>query len=96
MKSKKWTNKNLPGIFSDFIATNVHRINGGKNKGEFCRDLRVDVLIDDYQGFTKECADLEIQSILFSQPWNENLKTTSEFITRARSWKEIPQIIKNY
>lgn len=93
--TKRMIDENFPGIFSALFFTNIHRFNGGKNKGEFCRELGADLLIDDYIGFCQECAEVGIRSFLFTQPWNAKDKT-GELITRVGSWGNIIEKINDF
>lgn len=93
-KTIKWIEKQYPDVFSDFISTNVHHINGGKDKGQIAEELGVDLIIDDYMGYAIECANHGIGVLLMTRPWNACEKIENNLIVRVDSWEDIAQKIQ--
>ncbi|MEA2006738.1 MAG: hypothetical protein U9O20_01065 [Patescibacteria group bacterium] len=93
-KTEKWVKVHYPDVFSDFISTNVHHINGGKDKGQIAEELGVDLIIDDYMGYAIECANQGIGVLLMTRPWNVSEEIENNLIVRVDSWEEIAQKIR--
>lgn len=75
-----WAQKN--DITFDIIYTDV------RNKGEFCKDNNIDILIDDDIKHINNAIKNNVKGILFNtDPDYNGLKTTS--------WRELYDIIKN-
>jgi len=87
--TKEWIKLNYPGIFTDFICTNVHQVNGGDDKGKICKKHEVDVLIEDYLKYAHECVREGIRVLLMKQPWNANKKIDNKLISRVSSWDDV-------
>lgn len=92
-KTKSWLNKHFPKIFDDYYCTDFHIVKGGKQtKGTICAQLGVDLLIDDYAGYARECVRKKIDVLLFKSPWNHNAKLIKG-MTRVNNWEEVFQVI---
>lgn len=76
--TKKWLKEN--GIYYDNIAFNV------KNKGKYCKDNKVDIMIEDDPINLRKLIG-NTNTIIYDYPYNRN----TEFInlTRAYSWYDI-------
>lgn len=90
----EWIDHYFPDIFSHVVCTDVHQLNGGKDKGEICRDLGVNLLIDDYLKYAQECSREGIRVLLLAQPWNVNEQIESNLIDRVESWDEVAEKIE--
>lgn len=88
--TEEWFDKHFYGKFQEIFFTNLHILdkNNGLNKGEICKKLNVDLLIDDLPAFCNECSDNGIKSFVFSVPWNANIEL-DDCMTRVNSWKDI-------
>ena len=75
-----------------FCGNDFWKENGDKSKLNICKELGVDVLIDDNEKFSKEVAESGVKVLLFDRPWNKNIE--HENIVRVGSWKEILEEIK--
>jgi len=62
-----------------------------KNKGEVCKYLGIDLMIDDSLENLKSCLSLGIPSFLIDRPWN-NFEEI-EGIKRVKNWEEILNLI---
>ncbi len=91
-KTKEWIENNFQDTFSEIIATNLHFVNGGVDKGEICQEAGIDLIVDDYQGYIIECHRAGIPAILFEQPWSKSFKIPGD-CWRAKNWKEVKEII---
>ena len=76
---KIWMKEN--NIPIDIFYTDV------RNKGIFCKENNIDILIDDTYNHIKEANNLNIKTILFNK--EENYKGP-----QTTSWKEVYSIIK--
>lgn len=90
-QTKKWIKRHFPKTFK-----NVHVINHallakkGKtiSKGELCRELGVDIIIEDSLHHAQDCKSDKTSVIILDQLWNKG--DLSEGIYRVNSWQEIP------
>jgi uncharacterized protein len=88
-KTKEWVLRYLGG--------NIDIIHSGdfwgkkKSKLEICRELGVELMIEDHIKYSKECAENGVKVILIDKPWNKDLNHDN--ITRVKSWKEILEVI---
>jgi uncharacterized HAD superfamily protein len=56
-------------------------------KSAMCKELGIQVMIDDHMSVAKDCAEAGIRVLLFDQPWNQGeLPMGAE---RVHSWDEI-------
>jgi uncharacterized HAD superfamily protein len=82
-------NKNFPKTsFKLFFSSNPYCKTEGKNKGEICKDLELDFMIEDDPKHAEDCAKKEIKVLLLDKPWNKNC-IEHEKIKRVNNWKEI-------
>ncbi len=91
--TKKWLQKNFT-----FPIQVVHTYNKyakdsvKKSKIETCKELNMQVMIEDQEAFAIECANGNIQVILLNSPWNKHTPTHKN-ITRVDSWLNVEKII---
>lgn len=87
-----WIEKHFPDVFSGVHHAKFPSTEKS-NKAQICKNLGVDVIIDDalhhHEGFASE----GIKSILIDKPWNK-AETLSESITRVDNWHEALEEIK--
>jgi uncharacterized HAD superfamily protein len=82
-------NKNFPkSDFELFFSSNPYCNTKGKTKGELCKDLNVDLMIEDDPKYAEDCALKGINVLLLDRPWNQNC-IEHENIIRVKNWKEI-------
>lgn len=88
-KTSAWIKNNFPNMFSGIYHTNQISQSGQKLcKGRICKELGVDLVIEDHLQYAKDCANNQIKVFLIDSPWNQTDKS-SEMIERVYSWKEI-------
>jgi len=65
----------------------------GVTKSDICKELNIDILIEDNKIFSLECAEKGIKVLLFDKPWNQDC-FEHENVLRAYNWKEILEKIE--
>ena len=86
-ETKTWIQKHFPGIFEDIFFTNAYGLNKqSRSKAKICKELGIDVLIEDDLDHINDCIQQGVRVVLFDSPWN---KSASPDVTRVHSWKEI-------
>ena len=90
--TKKWVYDNFGNNFLGIFHSSNHytnRQNCGKSKVEICRNLNVDLLIDDSLDYTIQCSKAGMDSLLFGNyPWNQNGRLPMN-IHRVKDWQEV-------
>ncbi len=66
---------------------------GNKSKAELCKELGVEVLLEDNKKYALSCAEKGIKVILFDKPWNKDLPKDKNLF-RVKNWKEASKKIK--
>jgi 5'(3')-deoxyribonucleotidase len=87
-----WVLSNFPGIFSSVHITfnpHIEESSDLPTKGEICKKLQIEVMIDDHIDYLSDCSPHVNHTILINQPWN---KSNKNFL-RAKCWHEILSII---
>ena len=75
------------------MSNDSHPENGsGKSKAEICKDLNIDVMVEDSYTYSERIAKFGIPVILLNYSWNIN-KPETENIYRAKDWSEVPELI---
>lgn len=69
--------------------------NTRKEKVEYCRELGIDVMIDDAFHHLELCSKDGINGLLIDYPWNQK-EELPENITRVKNWEEILLEIEKY
>jgi len=93
IQTEKWLEKHYPSTFkgihfsNDSLKTN----SSGKSKAELCKDLNIDVMIEDLLSFAKQISKANIPVILIDYPWNKSEAMKKVF--RVGGWKEIPDVL---
>jgi len=64
-----------------------------KDKYYYCRELGLDLLIEDNPEEIQDNAAMGLNMICYDQPWNRKVKETNK-IKRVKSWFEIARIFK--
>ena len=82
-----WLKKyNIP--YDKLILTNAYK---HQEKAEVCKELGIDIMIDDSINVCKKCSDNNIECILFGTPYNKEEKR----FNRINSWEEIYNYVRN-
>lgn len=92
------TEESLQKIFLDidykiFFSSNPYVKSQGKNKGEICKELGIDYMIEDSYEYVLKCLDNGINCFLINKPWNIN-SGDDERIKRVNSWDEILNLLE--
>lgn len=93
--TKSWVNKHFPNIFTDIVFLNHHGAGGtaenhkSKKKSEACRELGIDIFIDDALHNVNDVANLTNAKVfLFDKPWNRNGELHHR-VKRIFDWSEV-------
>lgn len=82
-----WLRKyNMP--YDILILTNAYK---HQEKADICKDLGIDIMIDDSINVCTKCSENNIECILFETPYNKK----AEKFNILRTWKEIYNYISN-
>jgi len=96
-RTEKWINKHLKDIPLTIIHSGDFQGDKLKTKVEICKDLGVELMIEDHAKYALECGNVGIKVILFDNPWNRDLKHKN--VIRVNDWiealKEIKKITVN-
>ena len=88
-----WIKKHLPIKESNIIfAEDIYKEGNRKSKANICKELGINIMIEDAAHHALDCAKIGIKVILFDNPWNEKLKHKD--LTRVKSWKEAMKSIE--
>jgi len=90
-QTRRWLKKHMPEFSEVYF---IRREYGGesKTKGEVCKELGVEVLIEDNLGYAKSCVSEGVKVLLFDYPWNQE-KNLPENMIRVKSWEEILKVL---
>ncbi len=91
-----WVEKHFPKTFQGIYFTNSfitpeHR---QIKKSELCRELGIEIFIDDSITNILDVATVCERVFLFDRPWNQDEVILPDNVTRAYSWKEIVDAIQ--
>lgn len=85
-----YVDKYFSGLFNGLINTNHYSIDPDKHrsKGDICREIGADVLVDDYIGHIESVMEYGLkEAIVIAQPWNEGF-VAKQGIVRVVDWNE--------
>ncbi len=92
-KTKPWLDKHFPGMFSTIhFSKHVGWSGEEKTKGTLCKELKVNVLIDDDARYSKDCEECNITLVLLDKPWNQRQETNGAL--RVKDWQEVLEKIE--
>jgi len=88
-KTKKWLKQHI-GDFAEvhFMRQTYSGKNKTKTKGEICKEIGAEYLIEDNLDYAKSCIEKGVKVLLFDYPWNQE-ENLNPLITRVKSWEEI-------
>jgi uncharacterized HAD superfamily protein len=86
-----WIDKHFPDTFTSVHFTSHVSKTLKKNKSIVCKELGVEIMIEDNLDFALELAHNGIASLLVEKPWNKQRTEEHPLITRVKDWKEIEQ-----
>jgi 5'(3')-deoxyribonucleotidase len=81
-QTELWIEKNFPSVFQG-----VHFANSRK-KSEICKELGIEIMIDDNPDVALECATEGIKVFIFDQSWNREREFPIN-VERVSSWQDI-------
>tara|TARA_Y100000034_G_C6874281_1_gene399565 strand:- start:1080 stop:1640 length:561 start_codon:yes stop_codon:yes gene_type:complete len=81
----EWINNNFGNVFKTI------NFREGRKKSDICKELGLNIMIEDSIKYAEQCANAGIKVLLFDKPWNKEL--THKNITRINSWKNISEIM---
>ncbi|MDO8729199.1 MAG: HAD hydrolase-like protein [bacterium] len=91
-RTSEWLDKHFPQMFDGVHFTNHYQGDGPKrSKGEVCKELGIEIFVDDFLHNVEDVANLGIPALLFDAPWNQG--EVKPPITRVYSWDEIVEIL---
>ncbi|OGB74314.1 hypothetical protein A2V68_00965 [candidate division Kazan bacterium RBG_13_50_9] len=90
----KWLDHNFPGVFKAVEFTNNYPKGNSPtlSKGEVCKRLGCEVLIDDDSRHVETLMTHGVRVILFNKPWNSYHRLPSS-VRRANNWSEIIEAV---
>jgi 5'(3')-deoxyribonucleotidase len=89
-----WLAAHLPEIdYASRVRFTNHYVAGGVGKGEVCRSIGADILIDDNIEFIRDAAACGVVGILLDKPWNRNYEIPDTAV-RVSGWDEIPAMVE--
>jgi len=93
--TKQWLAKHFKTNFKELHFSNDWFKKGSNklNKGELCKQLKIDLMIEDSVNNATLCAQHGTPAVLLAYPWNETDNLHSE-ITRLASWTDIVEHIQ--
>lgn len=87
----EWINSHYPNCFTDIILTNSH-FDATKTKSDVCKNLELDIFIDDQIVYAEDCAIVCEKVFLMNKPWSKGTLVAPNII-RVDSWADITQAI---
>jgi uncharacterized HAD superfamily protein len=94
--SEKWLEEHFPETFREVHMSNdAHKENSSnKTKADICKDIGIDIMIEDSYLYAEGIAAEGIPVILLNYSWNIS-KPHTDNIFRARDWSEVPKVISS-
>lgn len=93
LATRKWLQQHLPDLFADVIFTNYFDDTKVRTKGDVCRELGADALIDDHIDHCESALEKGVKPYLFGDyPWNSS-EDVPEGITRVMHWPDVERIL---
>ena len=91
-KTEVWLERHFPKTFDGVHFTNAFIVSGpSRKKVDVCKELGVELLIDDNLVYVNECATEGTPALLFDAPWNQGVLPAG--VTRISSWDEVVRYI---
>lgn len=92
IETKLAIKKHFPDLFKDVHFAPAFGPGIRKTKVEVCKELGIEIIIDDGMHNLELCAKEGIKSYLFNAPWNEQydkVELSKSGIIRINNWQEI-------
>ncbi|MEK7194593.1 MAG: hypothetical protein AAB660_02810 [Patescibacteria group bacterium] len=94
-RTLSWLNKHYSNLFDQVYFTNLYLGKSNiKSKADACKELGVDVFVDDFISYATDVAENGGRVLLLDAPWNQSDELHPN-ITRARNWEHIMEILNN-
>lgn len=90
-ETERWLEHHFLNVFKSVHYAHFYTLDENavkRSKLEICRELGVDLMLDDNLETALELADAGMKVILFDQPWNRNV-ALPEGVTRVKGWEEV-------
>lgn len=87
IKTRNFFKKNFPAIRPYVFHSNERFGGWGKTKNILCRNLKIDLFIEDQPAYALACAEEGIRVFLMDKPWNQNIKHNN--LLRVNDWEEV-------
>lgn len=93
-KTEKWLSKYFPSQKIPVYFTNQFTPDEVKKskKSDICKKLMINLIIEDGPENIYDCAANNIKILLFTRPWNKEIKN-SDLITRVNNWNDILKLL---
>lgn len=93
--TKRWIEKHFPDQFTAIHHTNQfsHRHETKVKKSTVCRQLGIELILEDHLEYAFDCAEANIKVFLFTMPWNKKENNLHKNITRIHSWRDIKRYL---
>lgn len=94
-ETKRWINAYFPNQFAGIhFSHNKGTIMAQGKKSALCRELELDIFVEDHLDYARECVFGKNKVILFDMPWNQS-SSLPRGIFRVHSWEELLKRIKD-
>lgn len=91
-QTREWLKKYIEGIEDVFFIRQEYK-GKAKTKGEVCKEIGAEILIEDNLDYAKSCVVEGVRVLLFDYPYNRE-DDINPLITRVKSWKEVLENFK--
>jgi len=87
-QTESWVEQHFPGMFSGvFLANHYSTYGESRKKSDFCKEHKLDYLVDDNIQHINDCVEEGISTLLFDKPWNQDGVPNS--VPRVKTWRAI-------
>ena len=89
LQTERWLDHRFPKAFAGVHYANLNEVDGVivRKKSAVCKELGIELMIDDNMKNALDCASAGIRVFLFDQPWNKGELYAG--VARVHSWEEI-------
>lgn len=92
--TRAWINKYFPDKFAKIVLTNQYMMHdSGQEKGDICRELGCEILIDDSTINMESGWKNNLKLIIFDRPWNSYHKLPDS-VVRVKNWDEVIKAVE--
>jgi uncharacterized HAD superfamily protein len=93
-QTELWITNHFPDVFAGLHFSSPSRTEEiPRKKSETCKELGIEIFIDDSLENAVDCSSIVERVFLFDQPWNQELNLPKN-IERVASWSEIVDRVK--